>query len=259
MCQHSSSKRDFLRKAVGVSAGLAVYPFLGKNTFASPSLAASGGCCLVGAQAAKIIDRLSQLAASGEAAASLIQSSGEERLDRLLGATLANIAGTFEVRPGFAFYEDGEDPNALALPESYLPSTNGTVLLGRSLLHNELARSANGDMALTAICAHEFAHIAQYAYQCRDRLLRDQTTHKLVELHADFLAGYFLGNNKSSLKSDQLIEIGLAWQNLGDSNFTDPYHHGTQEERLHAVEAGFRSAKLPMATAVEVGMKSLWV
>jgi len=142
--------------------------------------------------------QLSQMAASGQT--TLMQSTGNPRLDLSFGMMLANMANTFAVRPGFAFYNDGNRPNALALRDSYLPNTQGTVLLGRGMLFEQARRSANGDIPLIVICAHEFGHIVQYANNCHERLNRGQKTVKRTELHADFLAGYFLGSSNAQFK-----------------------------------------------------------
>lgn len=108
-----------------------------------------------------------------------------------------------------------------------------------------------------AICAHEFGHIVQYQHNLKARLNHNQTTVKRSALHADFLAGYFIGQNANKLGTAQMLEIGQAWEGLGDSNFTDPSHHGSREERLQAVEAGFNSAKLSLTAAIAAGAQRL--
>lgn len=251
----ANPRRNFLRQTASLGVGLAATSLIGCTTAAAQSrLQDNAGCCLVGAQAQQIIHRLSTAANSGNSA--LLHSSGNSRFDSAFGMMLAQMASVFEVRPGFAFYDDGAAPNALALQQSYLSDTQGTVLLGRGILHTHLARNEYGDMPIMAICAHEFAHILQYNHNSQARLNQGQVTVKRTELHADFLAGYFLGRS-STMKPKQLLEIGQSWEELGDNNFTDPNHHGTREERLGMIEAGFGGAHLPLWGAIEAGMNAL--
>lgn len=227
-----------------------------------PRLSVSGpaniGCCLVGSSAQTIIEQLNQQVASGQTSESLIMSSGDERLDRAFGILLADIAGKFNVRPGFAFYDDGNSPNALALSLTRMPGTSGTVLFGRSLLTDELKHSQYGDMPVMAVCAHEFGHIVQFQQSIQDRLSAGQPTQKRVELHADFLAGYYVGRRGIDYGENQLIALGKTWEGLGDSNFTDPSHHGTREERIAAVEAGYMMATESQASLTEAVQGGLY-
>jgi len=66
-----------------------------------------------------------------------------------------------------------------------------------------------------------------------------------VELHADFLSGYYLGLRAADLRYTpaELITLGRAWETLGDSHYTDAHHHGSAEQRLRAIEAGFAMAR----------------
>ncbi|CAK0757348.1 conserved hypothetical protein [Gammaproteobacteria bacterium] len=187
----------------------------------------------------------------------MLESSGDARLDRALGTLLADMASKFEVRPGFAFYDDADGRNALAMEKSYLPNTQGTVLFGRGLLTQELNRGQNGDMPVMGICAHEFGHIVQYRRGVYERLMAGRETAKRVELHADFLAGYYIGRRGLDYGENQLVALGRAWEELGDNNFSDPLHHGTREERLQAVETGYHMAtasRAGLAEAIEGGL-----
>lgn len=277
MCNHHdnisfNSRRRFLQQIAGVGTGILAITVSGCasrspvaslaiNEVITPNNTTSDlqsvGCSLRADDAEILMSQLSQIANSGPAQLSALQSSGNQQLDQALGIMLAHMAATFEVQPGFAFYDDGNSKNAVAMRKSYLPNTDGTVLLGRNLLQSELERSNNGDMPIMAICAHEFGHIVQYTYDLQPRLQRGQDTRKRVELHADLLAGYFIGRNINRLGSMQLLEIGRAWEELGDSDFTDYDHHGSREERLRAVEAGFKRAQLSLSEAIEAGARIL--
>lgn len=69
-------------------------------------------------------------------------------------------------------------------------------MFGQTMFHDLLDRYTDQGMAVLAVCAHEFGHIAQFRAGVRDRLLRGQRTVKRMELHADLLSGYFLGYRK---------------------------------------------------------------
>lgn len=195
-----------------------------------------------------------------DAAHNQIESSGDTRLDRSLGIVLADLAAKFKVRPGFGYFDDRGSPNALALPDSRLSDSEGTVLFGREMLANYL-KTPNGDMFIMGICAHEFAHIVQFSSGFYDRLSKGQRTKKLVELHADFLSGYYIGLRKISYAPAELVSLGRSWESIGDSSYTDPQHHGTSEERLQAVEQGYRFARerpeFGIKAACEVGARYL--
>ncbi|MBF0612581.1 MAG: hypothetical protein G8345_13355 [Magnetococcales bacterium] len=233
------------------------------------------GCCLQGKGADAMISRLQALSQredeyddeededfAGDPAEMMIHRSGNDRLDRSLGILLADMASKMGVRPGFAYMDDGDSPNAFAIDASWLPHTKGTVLFGRNLLQKNLARDIHGDMLVMGICAHEFGHIVQYDYDVSDRLQKRQTTHRLMELHADFLSGYYVGLRNFDYSKQQMISLGRAWEELGDSNFTDPDHHGTSQERIAAMEQGYLTAtqrKAPIREAIRAGLHYLGV
>ena len=62
---------------------------------------------------------------------------------------------------------------------------------------------------------------------------------KYVELHADFLLGYYLGVRKRQEPSVRLWASGQSLFEIGDYKFNDPRHHGTPRERIAAAETGF--------------------
>src|SRR5688572_6143282 len=58
----------------------------------------------------------------------IISRSGDPVFDAALAQTLAHIADTFNVLPGFAYYEDDEARNAYATKAVRLVNADGTVL-----------------------------------------------------------------------------------------------------------------------------------
>lgn len=239
------------------AAGTAFTSLIAPDSARATVAAQVGGCCLMhGGEALMAQSRLGRV----DTASKKFESSGDTRLDRSLGIVLADLAGKFKVRPGFGYFDDRGSPNALALPDSKLSASEGTVLFGREMLSTYL-KNANGDMFIMGICAHEFAHIVQFFSGFYERLSKGQQTKKLLELHADFLSGYYIGLRKINYTASELISLGRSWESIGDSSYTDPQHHGTPEERLQAVEQGYRFARerpeFGIKAACEVGARYL--
>ena len=88
--------------------------------------------------------------------------SGNKALDYALAQTLSRITDAFSVLPGFVFYDDRDRVNSFATPRLRFPSTDGTILFGTRFLRRILSGHDNPEVALTSICAHEFAHILQF-------------------------------------------------------------------------------------------------
>jgi hypothetical protein len=192
-----------------------------------------------------------RLVASVDAEQRLITSSGDVNLDRYLGRALVRLAKLFEVYPDFGFFDDRDHENALAVRDTK------TVLFGLQLFHHTLKDFDDGGMAVIAVCAHEFAHIYQYESGYHAKLTSKPWTNvKLAELHADYLAGYFLAARKAVFPTLNLQGAGALFEKLGDTEFTAREHHGTPEQRLGSIEAGFnfgRNAPHDVGSAAEAG------
>jgi predicted metalloprotease len=150
------------------------------------------------------------------------------------------IATKFKVNPGFAFYDDHRTPNAFATPRTVLPDSRGTVLMGMRLFGQCMSNHHDDGMTVIAICAHEFGHLHQMQSDYNARLTRLDKTVKPVELHADFLAGYFLAGRKEEHPDLDLHTVGANFDRMGDTDFNSPQHHGTAQERIAAITAGYR-------------------
>ena len=166
--------------------------------------------------------------------------SGDAETDRYLGRALGRIAGTFGVSPGFGFYDDSAGLNALAVRETLLDNGPGTVLMGMHLFGRLMARVRDGGITVISVCAHEFGHIYQMKAGYERRLRELDDTNRPFELHADFLAGYYLALRKAEHPELDLSAVGGVLHSLGDSDFAAPDHHGTPEERVGALSAGFK-------------------
>ncbi len=147
----------------------------------------------------------------------------------------------FGVKPGLSFFVEPPSMggNAFATSEKYFsPSHDGTILLGMRLMQSEMdSQDGNGQHRITCVMAHEFAHI----YQVKKPHLR-QKAQTWRELHADFLAGWYLGYRSveglaiTAKTSDALYE-------KGDFAFNDPNHHGVPLQRMVMTLEGWRFAR----------------
>lgn len=170
----------------------------------------------------------------------MLSTSGNIDLDRGINLELMHVADSLNVLPGFGFYDDSDGANAFAIEDTIIPGTKGTVVFGKRLLSNELARHSWGGLAVAGVMAHEFAHIYQYQTEFYQLLTQSQSSAKLLELHADYLAGYYLGLKR--LRSGE-IDVKPFLDSLylgGDTNFNSPGHHGTPLERKHVMLEGYK-------------------
>jgi hypothetical protein len=199
-------------------------------------------------------------------------SSGNRALDRALAEALMHMSKTFDILPTFGFIKGGGVANAFATGTPYsaepedapLPTRkHGTVLFGDNMLDYMRQQGVDNPVAaIIAVCAHEFGHIVQYNYVVDDDyvidiLSRDQPTVKRAELHADFLAGYYVGVSKQRNPNTPAASIAHAAHVLGDMSVDDRSHHGTPKERGAAVFAGYQHSfelKKPFNEALVDGL-----
>ncbi|MGY3527448.1 hypothetical protein [Bradyrhizobium sp. USDA 4452] len=169
----------------------------------------------------------------------MTNTSGDKNLDRALGRALARISSAFKVNPSFAFFADDNSPNAYASPDTNTAGTHGSVVFGRTLFQDQFRRYNDQGVSVLAIAAHEFGHICQFQQNLSGALQGSERTVRRIELHADYLSGWYLGLLKKRNSSISLWSSGDTFHRIGDSNFTNKQHHGTPEERVAASKAGF--------------------
>ena len=226
------SRREALAALLGGSA-----VFLAAPTAYSARLPTVRGCLIDHAHLKALKEPNVNFFQPGE---QLSTTTGDPALDRSLGRALVRLSTLFSERPGFGFVDDSGAPNAYATNQTLVRGTWGTVCFGRSLFRDLMDRYADKGLAVMAVAAHEFGHIAQFRSGVDRQLLRNQPTVKRVELHADFLSGYFLGVRKRQQPSISVWAAGHTLYQIGDYEFHDPNHHGTPDQRVAAAEAGFR-------------------
>jgi len=180
----------------------------------------------------------------------VFSTSGRKQIDKAMIAELRRILTILPINPGFKYIND-QNPNAFADAKDTVPNTTGTVYIGLNLINGEFEQ-ADGGVAVAGICAHECGHIYQFYNGWMDKLASD--TARLVELHADFLAGYYFG--RTGLHSANKVKVfGNSLFSKGDYNFNDKDHHGTPEERLTAMQRGYETGTqgVSIEAAAEVG------
>ena len=175
----------------------------------------------------------------------LIDSTGNTKLDRAYSREKRMLARAFRVRPGAGFFDDYMGPNAFATPHRYFTDgPDGTVLFGVRLLNRERARGA--DDAVISIMAHEFAHIVQFG----QGVYGDSTVH--FELHADYLAGWYLARRSAREWVDLSLPIQSLFANT-EYEYSNP-SHGLPAQRKAALLAGFKNGQLSLRDAYNSGM-----
>jgi hypothetical protein len=163
--------------------------------------------------------------------------SGDRDFDRALAETLAFLSDRFFVLPGFAFFSEPGSPNAFASPTPRMGRSDGHVLFGRQLFRKIMSRPEHPEIGIVSVCAHEFGHIAQHKYGVYNRLVTPDRRTKGLELHADFLSGYFAGIKRLLNPNYPAATFALTQFGFGDYS-DDINHHGTPDERGAAVVAG---------------------
>jgi len=163
-------------------------------------------------------------------------STGNTELDKILHNQEVDLETFFGVNINLFFgIEQSRSGNAFFSPFCSSLYCNGQVVLGTYLM-TELSRKSDSYTRLVAVFAHEFAHAMQHKYGWSGNS-------KWRELHADYLAGYYLGKN-SSLNQSEVISTFNEFSSHGSFDFNNPDFHGTPEERGCAFLEGFKYARL---------------
>jgi hypothetical protein len=176
----------------------------------------------------------------------MLSQSGNPELDAGIIILLKRIIDILGINPGFKFIKEH---NALALADSVVPGTNGTVLLGIPLIETLMRQGPDVGASIAVVCAHECAHIYQMNNPKLWERLKEKGT-KTIELHADFIAGYCL--NRLNLPARSVATISLLGLDVAEG-------HGvaasTPQMRALAFYKGFELAKggASISAAAEAG------
>jgi hypothetical protein len=239
------SRREVLAGGLSAVAGAAIVGC------PAPAAANSVGGCLI--SHTKFVEvKRTTATAFGNATVSLfdrskhVRTTGNPALDRALDASIKRLADLFGQVPAFGFYQEGDHPdinpmNAFATHErTDITGTWGTIGFGSDLFHREMTQFDRNGSTVVAIVAHEFAHIWAMKAGIIDKIYAGEKTVKRGELHADFLAGFYLGTRKRAAPSISLQAAGDLFHRLGDDYVDEHNHHGTSKERVAAAEEGFK-------------------
>jgi hypothetical protein len=154
---------------------------------------------------------------------------------------------------GFLGYNDLALPS-YAAANGYIvnepTSHNGVLLIGENMTKSLMAIFSDrpNAQAVSGSIAHEMAHIFQFG------ILSGQTkswwdtmldadgnvTRRRAELHADFLAGWCLGNFAEFQDVDIFSRKLFA---MGESEIRDTNTHGTPQQRYASAIRGFYSSR----------------
>lgn len=198
------------------------------------------GCFLQGASASAA--NLATLVQNGR----IFFPSGNIALDNFNQQEGLSLVATFQLSPRM-FYLVDSPPNAYATPEiANALGPDGTILFGMNMMRDQLGKDPNGG-SVVAIMAHEFGHLAQFRGGFRE-------TGKRPELHADFMAGWYL-NLRGRYAWVNLMPTLRIFYEIGDYEFNSPQHHGTPQERLNAAQAGFSSSAPTAGQAYQLGLQ----
>lgn len=219
----------------------------------------SPGCVLTESEGEQLYPRSAATASASAASGkeTIIARSGDPDFDRALAETLLKLSRTLQVSPGFAYYDDHEGFNAYATRLVRLNGADGTVLFGQGFLRQLMRGKESPEVAVAAVCAHEFGHILQFKHNLAARVRGNDPTVKRTELQADFFAGYFAGLRKKERPSYPAAVAALAQYNVGDNHLNSPKHHGTPQERGAAVVRGFEVAyrdNKPLGEAIQISI-----
>jgi hypothetical protein len=188
-----------------------------------------------------------QCFAGGFTPGALYKTTGHSQLDQAFNQEGNLISSLFGVTPQLFIIEDGHSPNA------YADGPGNRLLFGIRLLADELWSMDRGGTAVAGITAHEFAHILQWRTDPRNiELVRASDR----ELHADFMAGYYLAR-KSKITPIDLPGFARSLYKKGGYDFTNPLHHGTPAERVDSMRAGFACKSTSARDAYRAGVKYL--
>jgi predicted metalloprotease len=132
---------------------------------------------------------------------------------------------------------------------------DGTVAVGRNLINQIRKNTTNFGPALTAVCAHEYGHILQFKHVMHQlKQLSDFSVR--VELHADFVCGYFGAYRKREDHAYPAAIQAMTQFRYGDGEYK-LINHGTRDQRGAAVNAGYLLGQSYAPTPPELAIKGL--
>jgi len=164
-------------------------------------------------------------------------SSGSSELDGIIRSEHYLLSQTFQLQTDLYFGGDSYgNANAffMSTNECVTPGCVGVVAVGRNLLIQRLQKKFGVEI-VKAILAHEYGHALQSK-------LGWHGSSKWKELHADFMAGFYMAQ-KSYISEELLGAFIQEFYEMGDYGFYESGHHGTPSERGCAFREGFFASR----------------
>ena len=169
-----------------------------------------------------------------------LSTTGSVMLDNLLVNEALKMQQIFGVNINLYAYDDSYSSNAKA--------SGHTIMMGKTLMLEELLKY-DSHLSIIAIMAHEFGHVVQNEYNFNTK---GDWVGKYPELHADFLAGWYIGKT-NIVNAREIQKLGVSFWDKGDNNYYSPGHHGTKYERCAAFYAGFGNGRKNIYDAFNIG------
>ena len=121
--------------------------------------------------------------------------------------------------------------------------SNGLLVIGDGLVQSLVDVGIDGEIAFTAILAHEWWHQAQFEHAGDWNYLEQLSTQaersRFTELEADYAAAYFLSHKRGATYNwKRLQDFFSVSFNVGDCLTDSDLHHGTPAQRLRAARLG---------------------
>lgn len=211
--------------------------------------------CMIDADSAREKLGAAQAAPGGTR---LLTPTGDTEFNNALLSTLNRLDRLFDVAPGFGFFDDKGSPNAFASQSTQFGTSDGVVVYGTTLLRQQLGLADHPDAGIAAVAGHEYAHILQFKRGLNKQLTGSDGRVKRLELHADFLVGYFAGLRKLERPDFPAAVFASTQFTYGDNMIESPQHHGTPAERGQAVVAGYQAAfrdRQSTSAAIDTGLR----
>ena len=160
------------------------------------------------------------------------RKTGYAELDAFLAHERTELGKAFGVEPFLMLLQTGDDPDVFAALSRSRTRLPGTVAYGLPLVRDKLWKWTEArEAAVAAFLAHGHAHIAQFTQKGR-------LSGRDKELHADALAGWYVGQRKFAGLDDPAAFAAKLFT-YGHPEFRDPATHGSLEERVAAFVAGY--------------------
>jgi hypothetical protein len=183
----------------------------------------------------------------------IIKKSDDQVANHAMYLERKTLLHIFHLFPAFYFMTGKGSRSACAFPES--DPDRGIVTFGEELLRREVSDAGGPQYAssVPAIMAHEFAHLLQIKNG-------STSTGPKYELQADYIAGWYMGRRAKLVPTtvspqQSLQTIMRSFYAKGDYQLNDASHHGTPEERVGAISAGYRNSELQIPDMYRESLK----